>query len=100
VASRFFQRLSTAFDGDKRGPECQKSSFLRLKMKKEGEPAFSYFIRFYFLYRMFGIYGFYPSTGGRIIHPSAPCNSLQAAAAAAFCREAQPASSSSSSSSM
>jgi hypothetical protein len=52
VASGFFQRLPTASNGDKRGPECQKSSSLRLrrKKKKEGEPAFSDFIGFYFIY--------------------------------------------------
>jgi hypothetical protein len=30
------------------------------KKKKEGEPAFSDFIGFYFIYRAVGIYGFYP----------------------------------------
>jgi hypothetical protein len=53
--------------------ECQKSSFMRLKKnKKQGESAFSDFIGFYFVFRMFGIYGFYPGTG-RIIHPSLGC---------------------------
>jgi hypothetical protein len=47
-------------NGDKRGPECQKSKFLRLKRKKEGESAFPYLIGFYFINRMFGIYGFNP----------------------------------------
>jgi hypothetical protein len=69
VASGFFQRLPTASNGDKRGPEGQKSSFMRLKRKKEGEPAFPGFIGFYFVYRAFGIYGFYPGIG-RIIPPS------------------------------
>ena len=64
-------KTNTEFNGDKRGPECQKSSFLRLKRKKEGESAFSDFIGFYFIYRIVGIYGFYPGIG-RIIHPSLP----------------------------
>jgi hypothetical protein len=58
-----------AANGDKRGPECQKISFLRLKRKKEGDSAFSDFIGFCFVYyRAFGIYGFYPGIG-RIVHP-------------------------------
>jgi hypothetical protein len=61
-------KRSTGSNGDKRGPECQKGSFLRLKREKEGESAFSDFIGFYFIYRTVGIYGFYPGIG-RIIHP-------------------------------
>jgi hypothetical protein len=46
-----------------------KGSVLRLKGKKEKEgEAFPAFIGFYFIYRMFGIYGFYPGIG-RIIYP-------------------------------
>jgi hypothetical protein len=44
----------------RRPTECQKGSFLRPKRKKEKEPAFSDFIGFYFIHRMFGICGFYP----------------------------------------
>jgi hypothetical protein len=40
-----------------------KPSALRLKRKKEGEPAFSAFIGFYFVYRAFGICGLFPGTG-------------------------------------
>jgi hypothetical protein len=36
VASGFPQRLPTASNGDKRGPECQKGSSLRLKPCKAG----------------------------------------------------------------
>jgi hypothetical protein len=61
-------KTNTESNGDKRGPECQKGSFLRLKRKKEGESAFSDFIGFYFIYRIVGIYGFYPGIG-RIVHP-------------------------------
>jgi hypothetical protein len=62
-------KTNTESNGDKRGPEYQKGSLLRLKRKKEGESAFSDFIGFYFIYRTVGIYGFYPGIG-RIIHPS------------------------------
>jgi hypothetical protein len=37
-----------------------KRQFSASKQKKEGEPAFSDFIGFYFIYRTVGIYGFYP----------------------------------------
>jgi hypothetical protein len=43
-------KTNTESNGDKRGPEYQKGSFLRLKRKKEGESAFSDFIGFYFIY--------------------------------------------------
>jgi hypothetical protein len=61
-------KTNTESNGDKRGPEYRKGSFLRLKRKKEGESAFSDFIGFYFIYRIVGICGFYPGIG-RIIHP-------------------------------
>jgi hypothetical protein len=61
-------KINTESNGDKRGPKCRKGRFLRLKRKKEGEPAFSDFIGFYFIYRTVGIYGFYPGIG-RIVHP-------------------------------
>jgi hypothetical protein len=56
-----------------------EGSVLRLKSKKRGEPAFSAFIGSYFIYKMFGICGFYPGTG-RIIHHSPAESLIQSAA--------------------